>query len=203
MIAAELYLEELDKISFLKNVESRGFKFSNIVLFREYQSRLFKWKQALNFDGLDFFNKRKGYHNLFLDLSPTWINEIIPEEVIIDDLKKSGVENIYYASREYQGYFIYLYLNWEIFKSKPEIESHTTLKHPYQPVFKIISRGGRISFSTDNKFDIDHRTYLKYDNSFQLPSLDDRFLDFIDQNATDFPNQERVNQLWQRFNIKG
>ena len=56
--------------------------FSKILLFREYQSRLYAWKVKLQFDGNDFFNKKKSYHNLFLDLSPSWINSLKSEEDI-------------------------------------------------------------------------------------------------------------------------
>jgi hypothetical protein len=198
-----LYSTEVEKISFLKDVNYRGFRYSDITLFREYQSRLFDWKNKLNFDGYDFFNKKKSYHNLFLNLSPSWLPEIFSQETVISDLTNWGVKNIHDGLREYQGYFIYLYLNWEVFKSTVEISQYENLKHPYEPVFKIISRGGLISFSTDNKFVIDQRTYLKYDNLFQMPSIEDNFLDFIDLKCTDYPNQEKIDLLWFEFNKNG
>jgi len=132
MILKDLYSREIEKISFLKDVNYRGFRFSGIMLFREYQSRLFKWKNKLNIGGPDFFNKSKSYHNLFIDLSPNWLAEIFSEEVIVNDLKGMGVKNINYGLKEYQGYFIHLYLNWEIFKAKAEITTHKDLAHPYE-----------------------------------------------------------------------
>jgi len=32
-----------------------------------------------------------------------------------------------------------------------------------------------------------------------MPSLEDGFLDFIDLNCMDYPNQEKINALWKDF----
>ncbi len=65
-------------------------------------------------------------------------------------------------------------------------------------LYHLFCRGGRI-YRSDNKFVINKVTYLKYNNDFKLPSTDDRFLDFIDKLSNSFPNQEKVNQLWEQF----
>lgn len=204
MFQRELYLNELKRLEFLKDVHYSGPKISHILLFREYQFRLFSWKRELKYDGPDYFNKSKDYHNLFIDLSPNWFNEIISEETIINDLKYLGIKNIYSGFRVSQGYLLHLYINWELFKNRPEIQLIAKLKEPYEPVLKIISDGGFIDI-VERRFEINFRTYFS-NNYFQLPSIKDEFLGYIDANfSNDFADQEKINQLkinqlWEEFN---
>ncbi|MCJ0743114.1 hypothetical protein [Pedobacter montanisoli] len=193
------YNIELEKLSIIKTIEKREFSFSKILLFREYQSRLYNWKLALKFDGNDFFNKRKSYHNLFLDINPPWFNELITEEKLIMDLNNMGLDYFYVGPREYMSLFLTLFVNWEIFKSEKEIKDLSILPHPYETLFILLKRGGLI-YRSDNKFVINDITYLKYDNQFVLPSIADNFLDFVDSKCSDFPNQEKVNELWEEYN---
>lgn len=198
MNISKKYDREISIISTPRVSTETRFIFSNVLLFREYQSRLFAWKLALNFDGNDFFNKRKSYHNLFIDLKPVWVEELIPEEKIVKDLNSAGWDFIRSGFREYMGYFMFLFVNWEIFKVEKEVTEFINLPHPYESLFMILQRQGLIDFS-DNKFVINGRTYLKYDNTFRLPSTDSDFLNFIDTKSTDFPNQETVNNLWNEY----
>lgn len=193
------YKTEIDEISEIKDVKPKRFTVSNILLFREYQSRLYSWKMALNYSNGGFFNKTKSYHNLFLNLLAPWVSEMISEETVVRDLTNLGVPNLSTAQREYRGFFLYLYTNWQVFKDNVEIQKHSSyLKPPYEPIARIFFRGGTIG-SSDNLFVIDNDTYRKHGNDFTLPSTNDGFLDYIDENCTDFPNQNKVNQLWANF----
>jgi hypothetical protein len=199
MTIKDKYKEELIKVSHLKNIKQTEFRYSSILLFREYQSRLFSWKYELGFNGKDLFNKKKSFHNIFLDISPAWLNEIITEEKLAIDLELMGVLHTRHTFRDYSVFFLCMYINWELFKDKSEIRIHENLPHPYLPVFKILKRGGNI-FNSEGKFEIDNgQTYLQYNNDFELPSMQDDFLDYIDSQVFDFPNQEKVNQLWENF----
>ena len=200
MNVIEKYNNELLKFSGLKQSSEKKFLFSDVLLFREYQSRLYKWKLALDFDGDDFFLKRKSYHNLFVDLNPSWFKDLIAEEIIVKDLNAKGLDFILSALKEFMGYFMFLYINWEIFKEREEIKKYA-LSDPYESLFIILRRGGLIYFS-GNMFNINGRTYLKYDNNFRLPSIEIYFLDFIDAHCLDFPNQEEVNLLWTQYSLK-
>ncbi len=111
----------LKKLSKLKNINDNKFTFSKILIFREYQSRLYDWKAATGYDGHDFFNKTKDYHNLFLDINPTWLDELIDEKQIVKDLNNLGLDFIYSALKEFSGFFMYLYINWEIFKDRMKL----------------------------------------------------------------------------------
>lgn len=193
------YQQELNKIIHLKDLRKETFRFSSILLFREYQSRLFKWKMALDLDRFGLFNKNKQFHNLFIDLSPTWLDEIISEKKVVEDLNALGFDHLASTFRHYDGFFISMFLNWEIFKDKPEIQIHGDLLPPYEPAFKIFSRGGSI-VNVELLFKIDGgATYRTHDNTFKLPSLSDDFLAYIDESVIDFPNQELVNELWEKF----
>lgn len=178
------------------------FKFSDILLFREYQTRLFQWNKEVDLNCLDYFNKNKRYHNLFRHLFDNWETKIIPFAQVLNDLVNLGVPHISYSIRDYQGYLLSLYINWEILKNDPSILKYTSLKHPYEPIYKMCLRGGVIQ-EDGNKYVIDYtKTYLRYDNQFTMPSIENDFLNFMDINCTDFPNQEKVNQLWNVFQIK-
>jgi hypothetical protein len=194
----EKYQKILKNFNYIYTTDIR-FKYSDIVLFREYQTRLYAWKQELNLNTPDFFNKSKEYHNLLADLFQDWESKVIPFDDIINDLKKLGIPFVDNTLRDFQGFLLSLYVNWEILKKdNTEINNYTYLKHPYFPIYKIILRGGLIQL-VHNKFMIDNKIYLRYDNQFSLPSLEDDFLNYIDSNVTDFPNQEKVNQLWENF----
>lgn len=193
------YEIELNNIISLKEVMKEKFRFSNILLFREYQSRLLSWKLMIDHHSLNFFTKKKSFHNLFIDLSPDWIDEVIPEQKVIKDLNELGLDTLYYSLRDYEGLFISMFLNWKIFEGRPEIKEHQNLLNPYEPVFNLLLRGGSIHH-VDLKFIIDNeKSYMLYDNNFKLPSLDEDFLEFVDRNVSDFPNQELVNELWEKF----
>ncbi|WP_426327868.1 hypothetical protein [Pedobacter sp. R-06] len=199
----EKYSQELKKIFFINSINKKAFRFSNILLFREYQSRLFSWKRALGNNNLDFFNKKKSFHNLFLDMKVKWENEIISEEKVVNDLKKNGFLNLNQSFRDYESFFLTMFINWEVFKDRIEMDLQSELPPPYEPTFKIFSRGGAI-YHSEGKFEIDinGQTYRKYDKEFKLPSLDEDFLNYIDNNCDDFPNQEKVNLLWDFYNSK-
>jgi len=206
MDIANSYLTLLhDKISGLKDIERGEFRYSHILLFAEYQSRLFKWKTVLKNESFYLFNKDKSFHNLFLDLSPLWINELIPEEKVICDLNELGFSRVHLTHRDYYGFFVAMYLNWEIFKEYAELKKHDSLPHPYETVYMMFCRGGDI-FNGEKKFEVDSRTYIKHDHRFELPPLTTEFLDFVDaETAThshgmNYPDQEKVFQLWQKFN---
>lgn len=199
MNITDRYQDIVEELEFLKEVKKKEFRYSNILLFREYQTRLFAWKTACGYNGIDSFNKSKNFHNIFIDISLNLSSQIIPEEKVINDLKSRGVDYVRFTFRDYDGFFICMYINWEIFKSEPEISSYPGLSNPYLPAFQIIARGGTI-FNSELKFEIDNgQTFRRYDRLFHLPSLEEDFLMFIDDNSNDFPNQERVDFLWSRF----
>lgn len=194
-----------DKISGLKDIERGEFRYSHILLFAEYQNRLFKWKTVLKNEKFYLFNKDKSFHNLFLDLSPLWINELISEEKVVYDLKELGFSRVHLTHRDYYGFFFAMYLNWEIFKERAELKKHDNLPHPYETIYTMFCRGGDI-FNGERNFEIDNTSYIKHDNIFELPSLSNEFLDFVDEETADYkfglryPIQEKVLQLWQNFN---
>ena len=101
---------------------------------------------------------------------------------------------------------IYLFIYWNLLIEKNG-NPYKELPNPYEPVFKIIIRGGDIVYSegffTISRIDIGNN--LKTLNLI-LPSLDDNFLDYIDSKcklvgSDGIPNQERVNELWEEFQI--
>jgi len=199
MINSEKYKYLINEITEIVRYPQTSNFTSSILLFRDYLNRLFTWKKILKNDFK--LIKSQEFHNLFLDLNPIWINELVSEEKIISDLKEF---NIFIKSgRFYDSLFVYLYINWELFQSHVEISEYN-LPNPYEPCLKIIKRVKNI-YSHNGVFEIGNISFKNLEKyySYTLPSTDDNFLNFIDENynykINKIPNQEETNQLWQEF----
>lgn len=191
------YEKELSKFSSYNNFNG-NIRPSSILLFREYQSRLMAWKTRLNQETVPFL-RSKEFSNLFIDLNLNEEDGFISEEMVIEDLKEIGVKGLYYG-RFCEGFFMSMVINWQLFKSRSEIESHDDLLPPYEPVCKLLSRGGAI-FVAEGHYIIDgFDSYLSSKSLILLPSLEDEFLNYIDDHCSDFPNQLRIDELWDGFN---
>lgn len=194
-----MYEKELSKFSCYKKLKDIKTRPSSIVLFREYQSRLMSWKYRLKHED-SVFIPGKLFNNLFIDLNLSEVEGFVSEEMVIEDLTKMGVKDLYLTLRTYEGFFMSMAINWQLFKSKPEIKSHADLLSPYAPIYRLLSRGGGV-FVAEGRFLIDNfETYFATKNLISLPSLDDEFLNYIDNNCSDFPNQLKINGLWEDFN---
>ena len=75
------YSEELQKFADKFNATTAVDTPVNILLFRDYLTKLFRWKKALGNDS-EFIKSREA-HNLFLDLRPEWINDLNPRRSLI------------------------------------------------------------------------------------------------------------------------
>lgn len=80
-----------------------------------------------------------------------------------------------------------------------------TKDNPFRPTFRIVERRGLVMLFHGEYQIGDIIVRAKMD--FELPSISDEFLDYIDSkcplNMTiGIPNQERVNELWNEFNLQ-
>ncbi|MBB2150530.1 hypothetical protein [Pedobacter gandavensis] len=193
------YENELSKFSCYKSFEGKA-RPSSILLFREYQSRLMSWKRRLNDEELWFIPGRK-FNNLFIDLNLNEVDGFVHEKMVIEDLEKMGVKDVMLSIRLYEGFFMSMAINWELFKFRAEIQSHADLLPPYEPICKLLLRDGSI-FYAENTFVIDSfMTYLRSKSPIVLPSMEDEFLNYIDEHCSDVPNQLKINGLWDGFNL--
>ncbi|WP_182959570.1 hypothetical protein [Pedobacter gandavensis] len=156
------------------------------------------WKTRLHQETVQFL-RRKEFSNLFIDLNLNEVDGFISEEMAIKDLQEIGVKGLN-SGRFYEAFFMSMVINWQLFKSRSEIQSHADLLSPYEPVCKLLSRGGAI-FVSEGHFIIDSfDAYLSSKSPILLPSLEDEFLNYIDEHCSDFPNQLKINGLWDGFN---
>lgn len=190
---------ELEKIV-LENNTGNKFTVSNILLFRDYLTCLKLWKINLGVD--PNFIKSKPAHNLFLHM-PT---EVTADFAPYDDFKNILIKKGFQVKGErfFDDYFIYLYIQW-LLLSKTANLSLNNLPAPYESVIKIIQRGGSI-YVVNGQFEIDGIGYKNSEKYFgyRLPSLEDDFLTYIEENlrqrgTQDIPNQEETNRFYDRY----
>lgn len=179
-------------------------KISSILLFKDYIRRLKTWKEALNNSKLSL--RSLDGHNLFLELNPSWKDELMTLEDFCFYLKEKYDVNNLPKGRYINYLFIYLFIYWEVFKDTHEIQDFKDFPHPYEGVVKIIrnrdyifiKEGVNVSGVTINK----HQSL-----NCQLHSIEDDFLDYIDskyklEKFDKIPNQDDLNLLWHKFQEK-
>lgn len=172
------------------------YKVSSILLFKDFVRRLYLWKTELNIPFI-MYGKREIF-NLFNDLNPNWLGELVPYE----EYEQHLIENYIYSSSNLNYLFVYLFVNWEIFKDYDEIVKYNHLESPYESVIRIFANKNNI-YKRDVII-ISGVSIIFGKKNFKLPSLDNDFLNFIDskcklQGSDGIPNQEETNLLWEEF----
>lgn len=204
MINLEKYYEIIDNVIINLRKFDKHNRVSNILLFRDFLNKLNKLTIMLGYESnlSNYKADIRKFSNLFNYFSSDWIKEIKTQEEFNIDLLERGFK--VKGGRYKDDLFIYLYVYWELCKDLKEIKSLCNY-NPYLPVIKIIERC-EVIFTHSGNLEIDNFTFnnLEKYHSFQLPSLDYDFLDYIDETCMKYgrgevPNQEKTNQLWEEF----
>jgi hypothetical protein len=177
---------------------------SSILLFRDYLTRLKSWKVVLGVE--DFFINVNSFHNLFLNVSGDWKNELPSQEEFFNWVTNQGFSEFHFSKNSLNGMFIYLYICWSVTKHENQFKNHNFLAEPYESVMKIIEANHLIHRS-EGHFHIHNNIYLRRGgDKFLLPSLDENFLKYIDTQCPvidwtvlNVPEQEEINKLWENF----
>lgn len=181
---------------------------SNILLFKDYLSRIKLWYEEL---GLVFSfdiirNKDKN------DLVKLLFPEIYEELLEIEFYRNNLLDDFNIGKNKYRSFdylYIYLSIYWDLLKlqNKQIFEKYKHLPDPYDPVFKMIINGGGVLYR-EGYFNVSGIDISKKDKTinFTMPSLDDSFLEYIDSHnkllgSDGIPNQEKVNELWQEYQM--
>ncbi|MDN3548818.1 hypothetical protein [Mucilaginibacter aquaedulcis] len=207
MTDKSLYTSEFRKLM-LKNPKmnfNNSATVSSILLFRDYLSRLKHLKLLLGIK--EFYSNYEEFHNLFLDINPSWKDEMPSMDTFFESILKQESSQYNLSRTLFNSLFIYLFITWEVFKDKKEIKEISQFGNPYESAFKIIEDNHFISLS-EGHFHIDNIIYLKKgQNKFLLPSLNDDFLRLIDKQypikiygPQNIPKQEDIDLLWAEFN---
>lgn len=198
----EIYNTEIDKIKSIIIKTKTDDSIISILLFRDYLTRLYLLKEKLGIPSEYIKNKQS--HNLIPELDPFWSNKTKTLNEFNDDLKNAGLK--INGGKFFDDIFLYLILNWNIYKHYSG-NLNNELESPYDSLSKILERTLNISV-INGQFQIGNITFNnreKYKN-FILPSLDDRFLEYVETNTSQkpikIPNQIEINELWKKFNEK-
>jgi hypothetical protein len=185
----------------LRNSEKKENLTSNILLFRDYMSKLYDWKDAFGVI-YSFGFKKKKFHNLFADIEATWAFDIISLDDFFLELVNAGLP--VRGGKFFDDLFVYMFIFWEKYSENIEISSHR-LENPYIPAFELLKRTGS-THSHNGLIQIDNFIYkdLPQYRHFKLPSLDENFLDYVDQHFTlrgsvGFPNQSQVDECYREY----
>jgi|GEM_PF-2062011 len=198
----EIYDNEIDKIKSIITKTKTDDSIILILLFRDYLTKLSVLKEKLGIPSE--YIKNKESHNLLPELDPHWSNKTKTLSEFNDDLKNAGLK--INGGKFFDDIFLYLILNWNINKHYSG-DLNNELESPYDSLSKILERTLNISV-INGQFQIGNITFNnreKYKN-FILPSLDDRFLEYVETNTIQkpikIPNQIEINELWKKFNEK-
>jgi hypothetical protein len=200
----DIFLKELSKIKQIPIKKEGVNSVSGILLFKDYLSKMHQWYNELQLDWDYKITKEKEGHNLIMIIAPELMNDCVDlNEFRLTMLNDTSFNTDQVRSFDYL--FIYLSIYWGIFKNTPKIKQYEYLPEPYEPVMKILLRGGHISFKETfynvSGIDISKKSKTL---SYRLPSLDEDFLDFIDvkcklSGSDGIPSQESTNALWNEF----
>lgn len=200
MDANQRYDDTLFKFKQSIKYQNKNKDIASILLFRHYLTNLFQLKRKLGNDSI--FIKNQNSHNIFLELNPSWLEELKDLESFYEDLRKYNIK--FSTGRFLDGLFIYLFIYWEIYKDTNEIKDLHT-ENIYFPLIKIIERVNTI-YTQNAQFEIGEITFRNAEKyrDFKLPSLNDDFLNYINSKylleyGVDIPNQKETNQLWEEF----
>ncbi|WP_438711010.1 hypothetical protein ACSTS3_21110 [Aquimarina muelleri] len=168
-------------------------KYSHVILFKDYISRLFLWRDVLEINNTHL--KTRESHNILIYLNNEF-KEIFDLEIINE---KSN----------FNAYFIRLYVCWNIFKSYINFSKYKNLPEPYNPILKIILRGGDIYIHNGvyhiDDFGVSINNILNGKEKYFSPSLEDDFLDFLDLKFKkgELTNFTNYNDIWITYKNKG
>lgn|SRR5690606_18920148 len=199
------FLEELDKL--YREMPSvfdlnNNKKVSSILLFKDYIHQLRMWKEKLNITYPPFGYLPSG-NNLILDINQDLKNKMMPIMEFYNSFigDYSFDENLRIGTTRYLNYlFVYYFIYWEVLKNEEEFNGYNDSENPYRGLVKLISNDSIYSREGVNIAGVT----INFNKSLVLPSLDDDFLKFIDSKYkltmdNKIPNQEEVNQLWEKF----
>lgn len=180
-------------------------KVSSILLFKDYISKLKFWKDLLNKEYKPFGTSINiEENNIIKDVNLDFLKEMVSFDKFYSELKNTfQVREDLVGGRIINYFFIYLFIYWEVFKQRDEMIEYKIYDNPYEGLIKL--------FKNDNIYiregiNVSGVTMRNSSMNLKLPSLNDNFLDYIDSKcklvgSDGIPNQERVNELWEEFQI--
>lgn len=179
---------------------------SNILLFKDYLSRIKLWYEELglvfSFDVI----RNKDKNDLIKILFP-----VIHEQLLeIEFYRRNLLDDFSIGTNKYRSFdylYVYLSIYWNLLndQNKQIFEQYKHLPNPYESVFKMIMNGGGV-FYGEGFFNVSGVDISKNDKTinFTMPSLDENFLAYVDSHckllgSDGIPSQRKINELWEDY----
>lgn len=197
MTKEEIYQNELKTLREYSKVEGND-KLSTLLLLKDYFSRITLWKKSLGISST--LIKSVDGQNLFLGFPFEITSQLVSYESILEDLEGTAFGGGY---RNQSSFHAYAIINWKILKNIEDLKGYTSLPDPYVSLVLALKRGARVYVHNGDVLVSGRSLRVRVrpkDLSYRLPSLNEEFLDYIDEIQADFPNQENLNKLWEEFN---
>lgn len=181
---------------------------SNILLFKDYLTRMKLWYEEL---GLEFsFDviRNKDKNDLIKILFP----EVHEQLLEVEFYRRNLLDDFSIGTNKYRSFdylYVYLSIYWDLLsnQNKQDFEKFSHLPNPYESVFKMIMNGGGVIYN-EGFFNVSGVDIRKNDKTinFIMPSLSEEFLKYIDSNckllgSDGIPDQSMINELWESYQI--
>lgn len=165
-----------------------------------------EWNKAIGFNE-NWLNLISYQHDL-LNIVGLIEHDLLKNVISLNDFRKNDLQkddtfNLY-GARSLDAGLIHALFCWDLFKDNPLFDEFKNLPNLYDPIKLLYFRGHCVGKSDLRTITIDSILSVKKQTDFRLPSLDNRFLNYLDKvckrsGSAGIPNQEETNELWEIF----
>lgn len=202
----EDFQEELNELRKIIGGKRAIIDTSGILLFKDFLSRMEEWNKAVGFNKnwLTLICYQHDLLNVVNVIAPDLLKNVISlNDFRKSDFQKDDTFNLH-GARSLDAGLIHALFCWDLFKDNPLFDKFKNLPNPYDPIKALFIRGHYVDKSDPRTITIDSILSVKKQIDFRLPSLDPKFLNYLDKNCKrsgshGVPNQEKTNELWEIF----
>lgn len=200
------FQEELNELRKIIGGKRATIDTSGVLLFKDFLSRMEEWNKAIGFNEnwLNLISYQHDLLNIVGLIEPDLLKNVISlNDFRKNDLQKDDTFNLY-GARSLDAGLIHALFCWDLFKDNPLFDEFKNLPNLYDPIKLLYFRGHCVGKSDLRTITIDSILSVKKQTDFRLPSLDNRFLNYLDKvckrsGSAGIPNQEETNELWEIF----
>lgn len=200
------FQEELNELKKQIGGKRASCDTSGILLFKDFLSKMEEWNNEVSFpkSWINLICYKHDLLNIVAIVAPDLLKNVISlGDFRKSDFQKDDTFNLF-GARSLDAGLIHALFCWDLFKDDPLFDKFKNLPNPYDPIKTLYLRGHYVDKSEPRTITIDSILSVKKQTDFRLPSLDPKFLNYLDKNckrsgSDGIPNQEKTNELWEIF----
>lgn len=202
----EDFQEKLSELKKLIGGKRARIDTSGILLFKDFLSKMEEWNSVVGFkeNWLNLICYQHDLLNIVGLIEPNLLKNVISLNDFRRNEPKIGDTFNLSGARSLDAGLIHALFCWEQFNDHPIFDNFKHLPNPYDSLRSLYTRGHYVDKSEPSTITIDSLSSVKKQTDFRLPSLDLKFLNFLDKSCKrsgsgGIPNQEKTNELWEIF----